>query len=159
VSRERVGPIAKVVHNNLVSANPATITFLKARGTDDRQLFAVTFDDDDGQRWFSLVAAERDEHGSWVPHTVAFGSGEIPRRASPWLNLAGQWRKCRFYAGGQVHTAGATLSKVRLTLEDGTELEDDADGNLALFVAGHDSAPASVTFYDTDGQPLTTHSP
>jgi hypothetical protein len=58
-----------------------------------------------------------------------------------------------------VHTAGATLSKVRLTLEDGTELEDDADGNLALFVAGHDSAPASVTFYDTDGQPLTTHSP
>lgn len=65
--------------------------------------------------------------------------------------------KGRFYAGGQIHTAGATIGQVRLTLEDGTELEDDAEGNIALFLADHDAAPASVTIYDTDGQLLVTH--
>ena len=95
--------------------------------------------------------------GSWVPHSVAADSGEIPQRSSVWLNLAGQWGQGRFYAGGQIHAATAALGKVRLTLEDATELEDDADGNLALFVAEHDAAPASVTIYDTDGRPLTTH--
>jgi hypothetical protein len=157
VSPERVGLTASVVHGNLVSADPATIEFLKVRGTDERRLFAVTFDDDSGRGWFSLVAAERGLEGSWVPHKVAAGSGEVPQRSSPWLNLAGHWGKGRFYAGGQIHAADATLGKVRLTLEDGTELEDDAEGNLALFVADHDAAPASVTIYGTDGQALTTH--
>ncbi len=157
VSPERVGPIAAVVHGNPVSADPATIAFLKARGTNQRKLFAVTFDDESGRSWFSLVAAERDAEGSWVAHGVACAGGDIPQRSSPWLNLAGQWGKDRFYAGGQIHTAGAAVAKVRLTLEDGTELEDDAEGNVALFVADHDAAPASVTIYGTDGRRLTSH--
>jgi hypothetical protein len=41
--RETTGPIAYVVSGNPFSADPATITFLKARGTYERQLFAVTF--------------------------------------------------------------------------------------------------------------------
>jgi hypothetical protein len=146
-----------VVHGNLVSADRSTIAFLKARGTGERQLFAVTFDDGSGRSWFSLAAAERDVNGSWVSHGVASGSGEMPQRPSPWLNLAGQWGKGRFYAGGRIHAAGATLSKVRLTLEDGTELEDDTDGNVALFVAEQNAAPARVTIYAIDGHVLTTH--
>jgi len=155
--RETAGPIASVVNGTPFSADQATITFLKARGTDQRQLFAVTFDDDSARSWFSLVATERDAEGWWVPHIVAFGSGEAPQRSSVWLNLAAQWGQGRFYAGGQIHAANAALGKVRLTLEDGTALEADADGHLALFVAEHDAVPAAVTIYDTDGRPLTTH--
>jgi hypothetical protein len=157
VVRGAGGLTASVVRGNVASADPATITFLKARGYDERQLFAVTFNDDGGRRWFSLVAAERDAEGVWVAHSVASSCGEIPQRPLPWLNLAGQWGQGRMYAGGQIHAAGTTPSKVRLTLEDGTELEGDAEGNLVLFVAEHDAAPASVTIYDTDGQQLTTH--
>lgn len=156
-SPEPVGPIASVVHGNLVSADAATIVFLKARGTDERQLFAVAFNDESGRSWFSLVAAERGGEGPWVAHGVASARAEIPQRSSPWLNLAGQWGKDRFYAGGQIHAGGATLGNVRLTLEDGTELVDDAEGGLALFVGDYDAAPASVTIYNSHGQPLTTH--
>lgn len=156
-SRERAGPVASVVHGNPVWANPGTIAFLKARGTSQRKLFAVTFDDESGGSWFSLVAAERDAEGSWVAHRVAYARGNIAERSSPWLNLAGQWGKDRFYAGGQIHTAGEVVGKVRLILEDGTELEDDAEGNLALFVANHDAAPATVTIYGTDGRRLASH--
>jgi hypothetical protein len=156
----RTGPTARVVTGGLATADPASIEFVKARGTNERQLFAMTFDDQDNRSWFALLAVERDaDGGPWIPHDVAVGSGEIPQRSSPWLNLAAQWGQGRLYAGGQIHTAGATLSKVRLTLEDDSELEDDAEGNVALFVAEHDAAPASVTIYDTDGQPLTTHNP
>jgi hypothetical protein len=45
---------------------------------------------------------------------------------------------------------------VRLTLEDGTEFEDDADGNLALFIAEHDAAPRERDGL-RHGQQLTTH--
>jgi hypothetical protein len=158
VSPERVGPVASVVQGNPVSADPATIVFLKARGTSQRKLFAVTFDNENGRSWFSLVAAERDAEGSWVAHGVAHARGDIAERSSPWLNLAGQWGRNRFYAGGQIHTAGAAVGKVRLTLEDGTELEDDAEGDLALFVADHDAAPASVAIYGPDGRQLASHS-
>ena len=152
-------PTAHIVTGGVATADPASIRFVKVRGTNERQLFAVTFDDQDNRSWFALLAVERDSDGGpWVPHDVAGGSGgDIPQRSSPWLNLAAQWGQGRLYAGGQIHTAGATLSKVRLTLEDGRELEDDADGHLALFVAEHDVAPASVTIFDTDGRPLTTH--
>lgn len=154
---EPVGPVASVVHGNPVSADPATIAFLKVRGTNQRKLFAVTFDDGSGRSWFALVAAERNAEGSWVPHGVAYASGDVLQRSSPWLNLAGQWGGDRFYAGGQIHTAGAAVGKVRLTLEDGSELEDDAEENLALFVANHNAAPARVTIYGTDGTRITSH--
>jgi hypothetical protein len=157
VARQAGRLTASVVRGNVASADPATITFLKKRGNDERQLFAVAFNDDDGRCWFSLVAAERDAEGIWMAHSVASSCGEIPQWPSPWLNLAGQWGQGRMYAGGQIHAAGTAPGKVGLTLEDGTELEGDAEGNLVLFLAEHDAAPATVTIYDTDGYKLTTH--
>ena len=150
-------PTAHVVRGGVATADPASIRFVKGRGTDERQLFAVTFDDQDNRSWFSLVAVERDSDGSWVPHGVAGGSGEIPQRSSPWLNLAGQWGQGRLYAGGQIHTAGATLRTVRLTLADGTELEADAERNVALFISHHAEPPTRVAIYGDDGLLLATH--
>jgi hypothetical protein len=150
-------PTAYVVRGSVATADPASIKFVKGRGNDERQLFAVTFDDEDNRNWFWLVAVERDPDGSWVAGGVGGGSGEIPQRSTPWLNLAAQWGQGRLYAGGQIHTAGATLRTVRLTLADGTELEDDAENNVALFISHHGEQPTSVALYGDDGLLLATH--
>ena len=43
--------------------DPAAIAVIKERGSVDRRLYAVTFDEFEGNRWFWLVAAERSERG------------------------------------------------------------------------------------------------
>jgi hypothetical protein len=145
------------VRGNVVSADPASIEFVKSCGTDERQLFAVRFTDQDGCSWFSLVAAERDSDGAWDAHGVATARGSIPQRSAPWLNLASQWGQGRFYAGGPIETAGATVTGVSLTLEDGTVLEADAGNDVALFVSDHDKAPACVQLFGSEGRLLATH--
>ena len=135
-------------------AEPATIESVKNAGTEKRQLFAVTFTDQDGHGWFSLVAAERDADGAWAPHGVAAARGSLPQRSSPWLNLAGQWGQGHFYAGEQIHAAGAAVASVSLTLEDGTRLQADADSDIALFVSDNDKGPASVRICGRDGRLL-----
>ncbi len=129
------------------------------RGLSDRRLYAVSFDDQQHNSWFWLVAAERDHRtGSWVAVDVAGGSGRIPRRSQPWLNLAGSWGQGRLYAGGEIHTAGASVAEVRLTLVDGTQLTDNAQADVALFLSDRTAAePATVDIFDTNGQLLTTH--
>jgi hypothetical protein len=62
------------------TADRATIQFVKERGIPDRRLYAVTFDDQQHDSWFWLIAAERDHTGRWVPFDVAGGSGQIPQR-------------------------------------------------------------------------------
>lgn len=139
------------------SAERATTQLVKELGDSDRRLAAFTFDDAAARRWFYLVAAERDEHGGWTAHGVGGGCGGMPQRPAPWLNFCGAWGEGRLYGGGQVHHAGAQLSRVRLTLEDGTQLEDDTAGDVALFVSHHDAAPAGVDLYDADGHLAASH--
>lgn len=130
---------------------------LKERGVPDRRLYAVTFDDEHRYRWFWLVAAERDRTGDWAAFGVAGGSGQIPQRSDPWLNFAGSWGQGRLYAGGEIHTAGASIGQVHLTLVDGTQLADDAQADVALFLSDQVAEPATVHIYDTNGQLLATH--
>ena len=100
---------------------PAAIAVLKERESFERRLYAVSFDDLKGNRWFWLVAAEGNELG-WVAHGVAGGSngpvrrgGAMPRPASlgsgPWVNLCGQWGGDTFYAGGRLDPAGADIGR------------------------------------------------
>ena len=151
--------MARVVRGMPFRAQRDTIEFLKERGEQDRRLFAVRCDDEDGRGWFWLVAAERDERGVWQAHGVAGGSGDVPHRSEPWLNFCGAWGKERLYGGGQIHDAGVALSRVRLTLEGGRLLDDDADRGVALFAAVEDSAPERIELFDAAGHLAGSHAP
>ena len=150
-------PVAFVASGNPFTADGPTIEFLKERAIPDRRLYALKFDDEHQVSWACLVAAERDRAGAWVAVDVAAGSGEMSQRSEPWVNLAGSWGQGRLYAGGEIHTAGASIGEVRLTLVDGTELTDDAEADIALFLSDRDTEPATVEIYATDGQLLVTH--
>jgi hypothetical protein len=145
------------VRGNAARAQAASIELVKGRGTEERQLFAVRFSDEDDRPWFSLVAAERDTDGSWVPHTVAAAGDSLPRRSSPWLNLAGRWGQGHVYAGGPIDTAGAEVASVSLTLADGSTLDADAEDDVALFISDRDAQPTSVRIFGNQGQLLATH--
>lgn len=147
--------------------DPAKIEVLKERANGDRRLYAVHFDDLDGNRWFWLVAAVGGEIG-WLAHGVAGGSDGQARgtrrtvrpsadRSTPWLNLCGQWGGDTFYAGGQLHSAGASIGRVRLILADGTQLEDDGIADVSLFIGRKGEAPKTVDVYASDGVLLTSH--
>jgi hypothetical protein len=161
-------PVASVVRGNPFTADRATIEFVKERGLPDRRLFAITFDDLQHNEWFWLAATKRDYTGNWVAHGVAGGSdgprtrspsrsGARSSHSEPSLNLAGNWGQGRIYAGGEVYTAGADIGRVCLTLADDTQLTDDAEGGVALFLNDQtEAAPASIDIYDADGRPLAT---
>lgn len=156
------GPVASFGSGNAFTADPDSIEFHKERGTDDRRLFAVSFDDQASNHWFWLVAAELDETG-WMAHGVAGGSngpartsGHKPAGSEPWLNLCGQWGADRLYAGGELHVGKARVGLVRLTLVDGTQLTDDGDADVALFVSHRGKQPATVDIFDVDGSLLSS---
>jgi hypothetical protein len=155
-------PVASVTHGNPFTADRETIRFVKERGTDERRLFAVTFEDLQRNEWFWLTAAERDPSGNWAARGVAGGSDgprsrSVPRstRSRPWLNLSGSWGQGRIYAGGKIHSAGASIACLCLTLGDGTELTDDAEAGVALFLSDQTAQPpVSVDIYDSQGRLL-----
>jgi hypothetical protein len=147
--------------------DPAAIAVIKERESVDRRLYAVTFDDLAGNRWFWLVTAEHSERG-WVAHGVAGGSNgpaererATPRPSSvgsrPWLNLCGQWGGETFYAGGRLDPAGAEIGRVQLTLDDGSQLHDDGIADVSLFIGCHGESPRTVEIYAPDGTLLSSH--
>ncbi len=147
--------------------DPAAIAIIKERESADRRLYAVTFDDLTGNRWFWLVATEHSERGS-VAHGVAGGSNgpakrerATPRPSSvgsrPWLNLCGQWGGETFYAGGRLDPAGAEIGRVQLTLDDGSQRHDDGIADVSLFIGRHGESPRTVDIYAPDGTLLSSH--
>ena len=160
-------PRARVMSHGPFARDPATITVIKERESVDRRLYAVTFDDLTGNRWFWLVATEHSEQG-WVAHGVAGGSNgpverdrATPRPSSagsrPWLNLCGQWGGETFYAGGRLDPAGAAIGRVQLTLDDGSQLQDDGIADVSLFIGRHGQSPRTVKIYAPDGRLLSSH--
>jgi hypothetical protein len=160
-------PRARLMSHGPFARDPGAIAVIKEHDSGDRRLYAVTFDDLKGNRWFWLVAAERSERG-WVAHGVAGGSNgpaererEAPRPSAvgsrPWLNLCGQWGGQTFYAGGRLDPAGAEIGRVELTLDDGSQLEDDGIRDVALFIGRHGESPRTVDIYARDGALLSSH--
>ena len=160
-------PRARVMSHGPFARDPATITVIKERESVERRLYAVTFDDLTGNRWFWLVATEHSEQG-WVAHGVAGGSNgpaererATPRPSSagsrPWLNLCGQWGAETFYAGGRLDPAGAEIGRVQLTLDDGSQLQDDGIADVSLFIGRHGEPPRTVEIYAPDGTLLSSH--
>lgn len=156
------GPVASISHGQPFTARAESIQFLKERGMDDQRLFAVEFDDQAHNRWFWLVAAELADAG-WTAHGVAGGSdgpaGRRPRsttRSRPGLNFCGQWGADRFYGGGTLHAGEAAIGEVCLTLADATQLTDDGDADVALFVGDRGERPATVEIFDVRGSLLSS---
>jgi hypothetical protein len=154
-------PRATFMAHGPFARDPAVIAVLKQRERDGRRLYAVSFDDLQGNRWFWLVAAERGGKG-WTAHGVAGGSDgpasrerRTPRPSSagpgPWLNLCGQWGGDMFYAGGDLDAGGVEIGRVQLTLNDGSHLEDDGVGGASLFIGRRGAPPTSVEIYAPDG--------
>jgi hypothetical protein len=147
------------------TARAESIQFPKERGTDDQRLFAVEFDNQAHNRSYWLVAAELADAG-WTAHGVAGGcdgpAGRRPRsttRSRPGLNFCGQWGANRFHGGGTLHAGEAAIREVRLTLADGTQLTDDADADVALFVGDRGERPATVEIFDVRGSLLSSAGP
>jgi hypothetical protein len=46
---------------------------------------------------------------------------------------------------------------VRLTLGDGSQLEDDGIANVSLFIGHHGEPPRTVDIYASDGGLLSSH--
>jgi hypothetical protein len=162
-----VVPRASLMSHGPFARDPAVIAVVKERGSVDRRLYAVTFDDSEGNRWFWLVATERSERG-WVAHGVAGGSNGPAERergtprpspvgSRPWLNLCGQWGGETFYAGGSLDPAGAEIGRVQLTLDDGSQLEDDGIADVSLFIGRHGEPPRTVDIYAPDDALLSSH--
>lgn len=160
-------PRAGLMSHGPFARDPAGVEVLTERESCDRRLYAVTFDDFEGNRWFWLVAAERSERG-WVAHGVAGGSNGPAERergtsrpssvgSRPWLNLCGQWGGETFYAGGSLDPAGAEIGRVQLTLDGGSQLEDDGIGDVSLFIGCHGEPPRTVDIYAPDGALLSSH--
>jgi hypothetical protein len=158
-------PRATITSHGPFARDPTSIEVQKQRESDNRRLYAVSFDDLKGNRWFWLVATELGADG-WSAHGVAGGSdGPVSRKretsrpspagSAPSLNLCGRWGGDTFYAGGQLDSAGAEIGRVQLTLEDGSQLEDDGVGAVSLFIGHHGEPPTSVEIFAPDGALLS----
>ena len=160
-------PLPRLTPHGPFARDPAAVVLLKHRESDDRRLYAVSFDDLGGNRWFWLIAAEHAAQGGWAAHGVAGGSDGPARvrretRApssvgcTPWLNLCGQWGGDRFYAGGRLHPRGGAIGRVQLTLADGSLLEDDGVGDVSLFIGRHGEPPQTVDIFAPGGALLSS---
>jgi hypothetical protein len=161
VGVEDRAPRAMFMSYGPFARDPADIEVHKQRESDGRRLYALSFDDLQGNRWFWLVAAERDATG-WTAHSVAGGSDgpcskqrRAPRPSSAgsgsWLNVCGQWGGDTFYAGGRLDAGGAEIGRVELTLNDGGQLKDDGVGGVSPFIGRHGERQTCVEIYAPDG--------
>lgn len=155
------GPVPVVHAGKPYVARLDSIEIRKERGVDDRRLFAVAFEDMSGNRWSYLVAAEREGDG-WVAHGVAGGSdGPTTNERSsgsttPSIDIYGQWGADRLYVGGELDPCAAVVGNVTLTLSDGTQVTDDSECGVALFVAQRGAEPATVEIFNEHGDLLVS---
>lgn len=155
------GPVPVLYAGKPYVARLDSIEIRKERGVDDRRLFAVAFEDMSGNRWSYLVAAQRKGDG-WVADGIAGGSdGPTTNQRSsgsarPSIDIYGQWGTDRLYVGGELDPGAAVIGNVRLTLRDGTQVTDDGEHGVALFVAQRGAEPATVEIFDEHGDLLVS---
>ena len=56
----------------------------------------------------------------------------------------------------QLDPAGAEIGRVQLTLDDGSQLEDDGTADVSLFIGHHGEPPRTVDIYAPDGALLSS---
>lgn len=141
------------------SAKPESVKFITERHGTNHVLFAVTYTDNAGLEHLDIAGVRQQPDGSWIDSGSAGGSGSSPDRDRPWINLAGWWTDELLCAGGEVSGRGSEHARrVRLTFEDGTNVEDEIEQRVALFLVEHAvQLPAVADLLAADGDVLNTH--
>ena len=83
------GVATAVVGGMPPSADRSTIVFRKERSCTQKRVYAVSYDDTEGQRHFDIVGVDQQPDGSWSAGGGAGGSGKGPIRDRPWVKF---WR-------------------------------------------------------------------
>lgn len=139
------------------SLDPATIRFVKIRGTEDQRLVAVVSEDRHGAAMFHVAMAERDGGEGWICTRVAGGSAFPSRGEDDWVHFEWLLSQTGFNAGGQVVRNPDSVTEVRLRRDDGLELAADADDGAVLFLADAlEWRPSAIDIYDRYGRLLAT---
>lgn len=145
-------------------AKKETIQFHKERSIPHRQVYAVTFENEEGQQWLFICFMLQDAQGQWRLEAAGGGGGSNkdswhgPNRGRTWANLAGGGWEDHFWAGGYVHDNGLPVAKVRLTSKNGQVLEDAVQGDLVLFVTDQKiQIPLETELYNLSGELVSKH--
>ncbi len=138
---QRGAPTSSIVTGGLgFAADLDTLSFVKRRQAGDRQVFYVTFAAEHPRlgllemRYAFPVEPAPD--GGWRTVGGAGGAGTLSGRATqPGVNLGGGGWPGHFYAGGEIYRGGADIAQVALRFANGVRSSDDADADVALFIA------------------------
>jgi hypothetical protein len=149
-----------------MGAQASTITFLKARSIPNRQVHAVTFEDETGQPQYFICFVTQDAQGNWHFEMGGGGGGrgddcqDHLRRPHPWANLAGGGWEDHFWAGGWIYDDGFNVEHVRLIGSNGQVVEDMVEETgLVLFVTDQKMrVPVQAELYNRSGDLVGQHS-
>lgn len=134
-------------------AKAETIRFLKMREIPGRQLYAVTFENEEDQDQLFICYLVQDKCGRWQFRGGAGGShmqGLV--RNDSQANSGANSHPDDFYAGGYVADPSLEIECVRLVANNGLVLEDTVQEGVVLFVTEQSvSAPLQAEFYDRLG--------
>lgn len=166
-AEESVPPVlqAKLRKPGGFGAKVESIQFRKERGIPQRQVHAVTFEDEKGMQYLFLCFVTQDAEGQWHLDAAGGGSGSSdkdswrgPRRSHAWANLAGGGWEDQFWAGGYVYDNSTPVAKVRLTSSNGQVLEDVVQDDLVLFVTDQKiQEPMEAELYNPAGELVSKH--
>jgi len=149
------------------SAKVESIQFRKERSIPQRQVYAVTFEDEKGMQWHLICSMMQNADGQWFLASAGGGGGGSsdkdswrgPQRSHAWANLAGGGWEDHFWAGGYVSDNGTPVAKVRLTSSNGQVLEDTVQDDLVLFVTDQKiQVPMEAKLYGLSGELIGEHS-
>jgi hypothetical protein len=143
-----------------VKADPSTIHLLQQRTIPGHQLYAVTFRDRAGQSYAGHCVVDQDQAGNWRVWGGSWSkSAQLPERSYPWVSLGGGGGYGHaFYACGDVHAQGRTITRVRLISKNGIELEDTVEDGLVLFLTDqYVVLPVQVELYDDHNVLISRH--
>lgn len=146
-----------------VGAKADSVQFLRERSIPHRQVHAVIFEDEAGQKWDFICFVTQDAERLW--HFESGGGGSrgadikgYPSRSQAWANLAGGGWEDRFWAGGYVMDTGLDVVLVRLNSNNGLVLEDTVEDGLVLFVTDQKvRVPIEVELYNRSGELIGKH--
>ena len=143
----------KIVGGRPWEADPASITFLREHGSQERWVFVVSFVDREGTSHLYTVGVRRALDGTWPVGGMSGGTDGHIERDRPWLNLAGQAGPDGLFMGGRLVGKGAERAHAAVLLEGRTEVTDIITADVALFVSDEpiDLSSAVVRILDSDG--------
>jgi hypothetical protein len=130
-----------------------TIRLLKRREIPGRALFAVTYDDVDGNVWHGVQEARLGPDGTWRVAGGGLGVGRVTFETLR-VGLAGTTGPRGYALGGHVSGPGSDAVAV-VELGDGNR--DTVDGGIVLFLSDDATHGHTARLLAADGTVLAEH--